>query len=679
MKKSFFAILTVCASAVIGGGNAGISIVLPEKPTVSERFAAKELKYHLEKATGGRLEIVDEESLPSEGRRFFVGNVKALAGIGVKYADFKVDERLLKGVGGDIYFVGGEPASFDSAMAKNPRHVKAGKGFGCGGTLYAVYDFLENEMGVRWIWPGESGEIIPKREVPDLSGAERKGVEPLICRIVRGDQETRIENKADRKGWKDYANAFREVELRRLWLTRSRVGITKYYGSGHAFVDWYKRFKDRPEYFAQQPSGLRGRFADIKITGSRNRFYPVCVSNPDVHDIIVSDWKRVNKDSLKSGRKPLNVNCCENDAPGFCVCERCRAWDAEDPRFKVHPYWNGTIKDVSSKNRFVMALEQWGEDGEILQGYEPPSVTDRYVKFYNTVLAKARKVHPEAELVGYAYCNYRLPPKETKVAEDVVMFFVPYALFPYSRSVSDAFRAEWSGWKDMGAGFMFYRPNYMHAGGSMPYSLARRMVADVNYAYASGALKGINHDSLLGAWSAQAMKNYAMARLLREPSADYGKISSEFYSAFGAAGGDVRRYCDMLEALNDRFTAAEWTKIGFANRAKNGVPGGSWKNFILAVAELYSEEWFATADSILDSAEKKVEGMEKTRVEFLRKGLRDGLLSYRARVAQKSGDEAAFKAAFSALVEYRASVEADNICGWAYFADVESIFAGWPH
>ena len=65
--------------------------------------------------------------------------------------------------------------------------------------------------------------------------------------------------------------------------------------------------------------------------------------------------------------------------------------------------------------------------------------------------------------------------------------------------------------------------------------------------------------------------------------------------------------------------------------------------------------------------------------QFAAKGLRDGLLSYRARVAQTSGDEAAFQAAFSALVEYRASVEADNVCGWAYFADVESTHAGWPH
>ena len=679
VRKSVVAILMMSALVATGDGDARISIVLPQKPTLSEQFAAKELKYHLEKATDRKFEIVDENSIPSQGRRFFIGNVKALSGIGVKYADFKIDERLLKGVGGDVYFVGGEPANFDSAMKRIPKHIKASWGFGRGGTLYAVYDFLECEMGVKWIWPGEFGEIIPKRSVPDLNGIERRGVEPLVYRIAKGDQETRIENKKHRKGWKDYANAFREVDLRRLWLTRNRIGIKTYYRSGHAFEDWHKRFKSNLGYFAMQPSGLRGTFSDLEMSSSRNKYYPICVSNPEVHDVIVKDWALANKDSLAAGQKPLNVNCCENDAPGFCVCERCRSWDAEDSRFAAHSYWNGTIKDVPSRNRFLMALEQWGDNGEIVQGSEPPSVSDRYVKFYNAVLAKARKIHPEAEVFGYAYCNYRLPPKSTKVAEGVVISFVPSALFPYSRAESDAFRTEWDGWRNMGATSMFYRPNYMHAGGNMPYSSARRIAEDINYAYASGALKGIYHDSLLGVWSAQAMKNYAMARLLREPDAAYAKIASEFYSAFGAAGEDVGRYCEMLEALNDKFSMEEWTKIGLANRAKNGAPGGRWSNFILAVANLYSEEWFAFADSILDCAEKKVDGIERIRVAFLRKGLRDGLLSYRARVAQKSGDEAAFQAAFSALVEYRASVEADNVCGWAYFADVESTHAGWPH
>ena len=100
---------------------------------------------------------------------------------------------------------------------------------------------------------------------------------------------------------------------------------------------------------------------------------------------------------------------------------------------------------------------------------------------------------------------------------------------------------------------------------------------------------------------------------------------------------------------------------------------------MLGVADFYSEEWFAQSDAILAAAEAKVTGDAQARVGFLRKGLRDGLLTYRTRVAQKSGNDQAFKTAFKTLIDYRASVEADNVCAWAWFADSEDTHAGWPH
>ena len=212
----------------------------------------------------------------------------------------------------------------------------------------------------------------------------------------------------------------------------------------------------------------------------------------------------------------------------------------------------------------------------------------------------------------------------------------------------------------------------------MPYSSAKRMADDMNFAYAHGMI-AIDQDSLTGAWSAQAMKNYVAARILREPDVTYEKMSAEFYSAFGAASEQVREYCEMLEALNDRFSKDEWAEIGKRNRTVRGGVGGKGPSFALTSADLYSEEWFAAADELLVSAGAKVAGREKGRVEFLRKGLKDGLLTYRTRVAQKTGDAAAFKAAFKNLVEYRASIEADCVLELAYFCDMEASYSGWPH
>jgi hypothetical protein len=35
-------------------------------------------------------------------------------------------------------------------------------GNGRDGTSFAVYRFLDRWLGIRWLWPGENGEVVPK-------------------------------------------------------------------------------------------------------------------------------------------------------------------------------------------------------------------------------------------------------------------------------------------------------------------------------------------------------------------------------------------------------------------------------------------------------------------------------------------------------------------------------------
>lgn len=668
----------VAGLALSACGYAKTQIVLPDVPSCIETFAAKELKYHLENATGRILPIVGESRADGAGLRFYIGNVVALAKVGIDAGRFEREERLVKGVGGNVYLAGGDgPAADKSAFGGCGTDSLPSAG---GGTLYAVYDFLEKEMGVRWLWPGELGEVIPQRGIPPMDGIERRGREPLFMRRLRGNlEESRRITIANRLfGWKYPANARRDVQLRRLWCLRNRLGARRSYNFGHAFIDWPKRFRNRPDLFAMQPGGLRGRFSDLSADDEANRYYTMCVSNPKLHDMLVDFWAGNVRGKIAPNVRPPCINCCDNDSGGFCSCSRCRSWDADDPGFAASPYWSGAVKELPLKERFSMCKTIWDGEGDQARGVSAPSVTDRYVRFYNAVVEKARKVHPLAEVCAYAYVNYTKPPKEVQVADGVVISIVPDISFPYSAAQSRGFRETWLGWNKMGASQMFYRPNYMFNGGSMPYSSARRMAEDINFAYGHGMI-AVDQDSLTGAWSAQAMKNYVAARILREPDATYEKMSEEFCSAFGNAAGDVRRYCEMLEELNERFSKEEWLEIGKLNRTKLGGLGGTGFTFFLAAPDIYTEEWFANADAILSSAAAKAAGAELSRVEFLRKGLKDGLLTYRTRVAQKSGDEKAFDTAFQTLLEYRASVEAEHVCDWSWHADMEFSYGGWPH
>jgi hypothetical protein len=372
----------------------------------------------------------------------------------VDVAALKPEERIVKGVGGDVYIAGGDRGA-DGKYRPGDTGGKA-----CFGTLYAAYDFLEKEMGVRWIWPGELGEVVPKRAIPVIDGVERRGREPLVLRNFGGEPDAdRIPTGSRMLGWNDIDNARKDVERRRVWLMRNRIGARRKFNGSHAFTDWWKRYgKDHPEYFNLLPNGKREPLKG----DDKGRNVTLCVSQPKLWRQIVENWSKSGAVRPQPYYVPC-VNVCENDTPGMCVCANCRAWDAPDPRFAENDYWNGSGKcPLEKEGRFrYLADVQWGETGGSKVLLSLPSVTDRYLKFYNAVLAEARKKVPDAVVYGYAYANYLSAPKETKVSDGVIISFVPRMYFPYTKSESDYFRKHWMGWRNAGANQLIYRPNYM--------------------------------------------------------------------------------------------------------------------------------------------------------------------------------------------------------------------------
>src|SRR5690606_12960211 len=83
---------------------------------------------------------------------------------------------------------------------------------GAAGTLYAVYDFLENVLGVRWIWPGETGEHIPPVETIFIKQYSEEGKPRFRNSVWRTGREGRFTLRTpsgwkSQKAWKDYHDA----------------------------------------------------------------------------------------------------------------------------------------------------------------------------------------------------------------------------------------------------------------------------------------------------------------------------------------------------------------------------------------------------------------------------------------------------------------------------------------
>ena len=662
------------------------AIVLPAKPNGVEKFAAEELKYHLDKMFAADFKVVGEADLGNAdgASRIFLGATKAAVDAGIPGKPFDEEEHVVKTVGGDLFLVGADGNLTYEDVGN------LGKCRQCG-TLYAVYDFLETELGVKWIWPGELGEVIEKRRSFFLPPTDRRRGEPLVSRKWYGTGEP----KGEVRGFSSAEARSRFYAAQRRFLCRHRYGHRREIASGHSFGNWWKRFgKDHPEYFNRLSTGER------KPLYNNVHGVTMCVSEPGVWRQKVEDWRKNLPGVRKSAKSPNArfewINCCENDYAGLCTCAKCRSWDSPDPRFALNDYWSGKADAVYLAALFkaegFYGLDRvCGDERWILPKIDPAkrnaaSLSDRYAKFYNAVIAEARKFEPDARVIGYAYDNYLEAPKQTRVDGGVVIEFVPRSYFPSDKMESDFFRKHWRGWREAGVRDFVLRPNYMLAGGNYPIDNGRWILDDFAFAYTNGMI-ACGFDSLRGSWSCHLLMDYALTRAFRDPLRGYEKAREDVLSAFGPAASLVARYFDRVETFTASWTEEKVREASLKNIVGGRTPGGSFPYTPAILGEFYDDRFFPEVQGILEAARRVADGDATiiARIDYLRKGLRDAELTRNCRIAQKKYDaektEAAKRAwheAFRELARYRKSVERDFICAFDKEAKDEARM-GWPH
>lgn len=648
-------------------------IVLPDHPNQAEAFAARELQYHLSKMSGVKPAVVNESGKSTQPYHFYIGGTSAARTAGIDKAKLAMDSHRIKTVKTGIVLTGGD---------RNGKAVGHHWSVACQGTLYAVYEYLEKELGVKWLWPGELGEVIPRRRKLEIGDLDCFGKEPLAARRLR------VPNRSASYGWSNQKNRDQFFADQDLFLIRHRMGASVNLFQNHAFGKFWEKYgKTHPEFFALLPNGRREPLSGDPDGG----FITMCVSNPGLHREIISLWKQYF-DPKKITDPPL-INLCENDTPGMCICGNCRAWDAPDPRFAASDYWGRNKDPLTRRGRFYrLSTVQWGEDGDkAVVISDPPSLSDRYAKFYMAVLKEAKKVHKNARVIAYAYANYTEPPKETELDKDVILIFVPGTGFPYREQTSVSLRKKIDGWSAAGIRHFVLRPNYLLLGGNMPYNQGRIMTRDFAYAAGKGMI-GTNFDSLTGVWANQGMTLYSIIRAHRQPDFGYENMVKEYVSGFAPAEDEIAEYLAFWEEFTRSIKEKEYRKIRAANPDNHGNIGGGFVNFVTVSADLYPPAVFTRARQILDAASKRAAGNELAlkRIDFLRKGLKDAELTRNCRAAekqwrncqdpvQKKNLREEFRSAFRTLVEFRKSVESDNVCNYGHFAVNERFSNGWGH
>jgi len=502
---------------------------------LSERQAAACLQGHLLQISGARLDVVDERTSGArvlEGRIaapnlnervenfILVGGGMLAEALGVTGEDLGPGGMRIKTVGNALVLMGHPEISHP---------VSDG-----GGVRAAVRAFLES-LGCRYLWPGESGKVIPSMSTVTVKPTDIAYTPPIGQRRIRHTtiRSRRVRTGLSRLGISEetYGRLLSDANRTRVdalvepgryvrtadlsWLTWHGIGGDIGIGGGHAFGDAWERWgKDHPDWFALQPDGTR----DQSAAGNRER---LCVSNLGLQDAIAQDI--LSQASKRPEKRCFSI--CPNDGgyANFCLCDACRALDPEDaPKIQM------------------LIFEKVGQSRRKAVDYV--SLTDRYVYFWNQIAKRVTRDRPDLLLLIQAYSVYQHAPVRRRLHSSLVLRYVP----------SDA--TEWKGWQDAGARMVYWRPNILIRGRRRGDVLiyAASMADTFHHLFRNGMV-ATDMDSVMDNWAGQGLNYYVAARLNWDPALTYDAILDDFCNAgFGKAAPHVRRY----------FVAAEkaWTE-----------------------------------------------------------------------------------------------------------------------
>jgi hypothetical protein len=531
------------------------------------RAAAVELADYVEKICGRRPDVIDGEPRPLPERAVWIGYQPALKTLFPQVDfEFRHPEETLIVVGERHAVVAGrdrwDPAHLDIETKDGVFHGKQREY----GTVNAVYSFLQNQLGVRWFWPGELGEDVVRSERFTLPTLQRR-------------YHPQVRSRSGVFHYSSFGN--KGYGRSHDWTLRQRLQLDSLEMSGgHGFGDWWDRYHEKhPEIFALQPDGTRSGFPSPHNA-------KLCMSNPKVWDLWLQD---VEADLAKDPNREL-FNASPNDgwASGHCVCEHCRAWDHPDgePR-----------------------LFNWSKLNEI-----HPALSDRDVTFANKLGELLKQKYPDKNyrVLMLSYGHSRPVPVKARPAENVVMsivanFFGRNGLVDRGSIRGDTYRKQFEGWAQV-VPSMLWRPNTGSPAGwqqGLPDLSVQQTIRDLKDV-AAARCEGIYIDAVWEHWAAHGPQYYVMAQLVWDPQVDAEAVLDDYYArAFGPASEEVREYYETLESERMKFTAADGESSVF------GFP------------KLYSPELLRTSQARLDRAAAAVpaDSLYARRVAFVQAGL----------------------------------------------------------
>ncbi|MHC4874271.1 MAG: DUF4838 domain-containing protein [Planctomycetota bacterium] len=564
------------ALEITSNGKSALPVIVPQQSPPRTIEAANELISYIEKISGVKPELIKGAPSPLPQQAVWVGCQPVVKRI-FSDTDFKFkhpEEILITSSENHLVIAGRD------LWDKDYLHIKSTTKYsedlvdyqGEYGTANAVYTFIQDFLGVRWLWPGKSGEDIIKKKTVSFAPFTYRYHPKVRNRDDFFRRSTIDDKRGDSHDW----SRRQRLLLDSLYMTR-----------GHGFSSYWERFgKSKNELFALQPNGRRDGFP-------RSRTAKLCQSNPAVWEQWIKDVK------AKSAKNPFQFlfNGQPNDGSdsGICICKECRMKDkAAWERPERHRFmWQGTSQE-----------------------YVP--MTERYITFANNLARQLKKNFPDKSFyVGmHPYGPARILPPKARLDKNIMLVSISNVPLVHGREKRKNYIKEFKEWADFFPDNpLLWRPNIGYLGRvGIPAIELKRSAASFKL-LSEYNITGIYIDTVWEQWLNQGPHFYLWSKMLWNPDQDPEDVMNDYYRrGFGPAAGEIKLYWTLLEKAYNNY-------INTCNDGWNEQIDDLKKSEV--VNKIYTKKLFAKLDQILKKAEKKITGQEKyqRRIEFVKDGL----------------------------------------------------------
>lgn len=473
--------LTLCQD-----GKTGYVIAVSAKATPVERTAAEELQSHLVEMAGVKIPIVSDNPLPSGVSRIVVGDSPLTRSLLPAFDPAKLgaDAIVLQTVGRDLVLVG------------HPRR----------GTLYAVYTFLEDVLGVRWWTPTEVH--IPKRPTLTVPPLNISYAPKVIDRAVRY-LATSDGSPFSHKGITKEEQRSMGVFSTRLKLNgHDHYSIPAEYGGPDTLIGWVHTFSEiapllpTAKYFNDHPEW----YALVKGKRQRERTQ-LCLTNVEMR----KELTRNALERLHQTPGATMISISQNDNNNRCECEACRAVE-----------------------------EREGSPAGLV------------IQFVNAVAEEIEKEYPEVLVETLAYQYTRKPPKHVKPRPNVIVRLCTiecsFAEPLETSEKNQAFRADIEGWSRIAPQLYIWDYVTNFTAYLIPHPNYRVLAPNLRFFIRHGAI-GIFEQGDSGSRIGEfvRLRAWLLAHLLWKPDAGEKRLVNEFMTGYyGPAAPYLLEYLDVM-------------------------------------------------------------------------------------------------------------------------------------